>query len=170
MSVHSRIFLYQTLFIHPFMIHQNVQYISVTNDIYLLQVEPEGTTQLPAANRTLFLEKVRRILRSFGLPTKLEHIICRIYHLYIEVEIRLCCFFIKLGYCEIMLHFFPSFWHRSGIASEFLIHLHDMMYCSCTPCVIDWNKWKSEEAISGEYGGWGRTFQLSVSMSIWPAL
>ena len=32
---------------------------------------------------------------------------------------------------------------------------------SINPCVIERNKWKFEGVMSGEYGGWGNTFQFN---------
>ena len=50
--------------------------------------------------------------------------------------------------------------HKSTL---FLVFSYDVKCCSDKSCVIDRNKWKSEGAMSSEYGGWGETSHLSVS-------
>ena len=46
-------------------------------------------------------------------------------------------------------------------STQFLVFSYDVKCCWDRPCVMDWNKWKSEGAMSGEYGGWGETSHLN---------
>ena len=48
-------------------------------------------------------------------------------------------------------------------STQFLVFLYDEKGCSDRPCGTDRNKSKSEGAMSGEYGGWGKTSHLNVS-------
>jgi len=53
--------------------------------------------------------------------------------------------------------------------THFLVSSYEENFFSDRPCIIDWNKWKWDGAISREYGGWGKTSNFCVSKYVWTA-
>ena len=57
----------------------------------------------------------------------------------------------------------PLYFEVIHESTQFLVFSYDVKGCSDRPCVIDRNKWILQGAVSGEYGGWGKTSHSSVS-------